>query len=426
MNLASRLLKHTVVRNAALLYAVQFSGYVLPLITLPYLSRVLSTEMFGVIAFAQSFIWYFVALTEYGFNLTATRAVAVARESPGEINRIFSAVITAKALLTVAGFIVLSVVAALVPMLRAHWRLYLLMYLMVLANLLFPVWLFQGMQKMQHVAVRDLASKLLSLAALFAFVHSDRDYLIAAAAQPAGLLVSGIAGLFSARRRLGVQYHRPPWADIKIHMKIGWPAFVSLAISTFAGVTNMFVMGLLAPATEVAYYSAIQRIISALRALVSPISTAVYPHASQKAVGSERDVVEFVRKYQLLFAAPFLAAGVVLAVAAPWLVPVLLGAKYAPAIIVLQITAFVPALSCLSQVYSTYFMLACGYDKQWMRIVLATVAINFIVLIVSLYLMRGSVALGVTALLTEGGGALLYWRFYRGKARRPAAAAKTI
>ena len=207
MNLARRLLQHTVVRNAALLYAVQFSGYVLPLITLPYLSRVLSTEMFGVIAFAQSFIWYFVPLTEYGFNVTATRAVAVARESPDEINRIFSAVMTAKALLTAAGFVIVSVVVALVPILRTHWRLYLVMFLMVIANMLFPLWLFQGMQKMQHVAVRDLASKLLSLAALFAFVHSDRDYLIAAGAQPMGLLLSGIAGLFSARRLLGVRFH---------------------------------------------------------------------------------------------------------------------------------------------------------------------------------------------------------------------------
>ena len=202
--------------------------------------------------------------------------------------------------------------------------------------------------------------------------------------------------------------------------------FLSLTISTFAAVTDMFIMGLLAPVAEVAYYSAIQRIISALRSLVTPMSAAVYPHASQKAVRLERHVLEFVGKYQWLFVGPFLAVGAVLALLAPWIVPVLLGAKYAPAIIVLQITAFVPALSALAQVYSTYYMLACGYDKQWMRIILTTVAVNFVILAPALYLMRGSVALGVTALATEGAAAVLYWRFYRSQARRLPAVAETV
>ncbi len=75
-----QLLGHRVVRNAGLMYLVQISGYLFPLLMLPYLARVLSKEKFGLIAFAQMFIFYFVILTDYGFNLTATRDVAVARQ----------------------------------------------------------------------------------------------------------------------------------------------------------------------------------------------------------------------------------------------------------------------------------------------------------------------------------------------------------
>ena len=80
--LLRRLSAHPIVRNALLLYTVQITGYIFPLIALRYLSRVLSTEHFGIVAYAQSFAWYFVTLTEYGFNLTATRAVATCKDNP--------------------------------------------------------------------------------------------------------------------------------------------------------------------------------------------------------------------------------------------------------------------------------------------------------------------------------------------------------
>lgn len=411
MILVRRLLHHAVVRNALLLYVVQFSGYVLPFITLPYLSRVLSTDNFGLISYAQFFIWYFVTLTEYGFNLTATRAVAIAREDTDQVDRIFSAVMIAKCMLTVLGLFMLVAIVLAIPKLRPHLDLFLISFLAVIGNFLFPLWLYQGLQKMEHVALRDFAAKVLSLVALLAFVHRDSDYLLAAASQSGGLLLAGFVGLLTVRK-LGVRFRWTPWSDVRDQFKSGWPAFISLAVSAFAGVTNTFILGLRASPAEIAYYSGAQRIIAALRSLVSPISTAVYPHASQKAVQSEHDVIAFVRKYQLLFTAPFIAAGLVLLIGSPWLVRLVLSAKYAPSIPVLQIMAFVPALLSLTQVYSTYYMLACGYDKEWMRIILITVAINFIVLIPSLAFLRGSIALGWTALITEGSGTLLYWRFY--------------
>src|SRR5205085_7415588 len=90
------LLRHPVVRNALFLYGVQFSSYVFPLLTLPYLSRVLNPDRFGLVAFAQSFVWYFVTLTEYGFNLTATRRVAVERDNPEAVTLTFNSTLAAK------------------------------------------------------------------------------------------------------------------------------------------------------------------------------------------------------------------------------------------------------------------------------------------------------------------------------------------
>jgi polysaccharide transporter, PST family len=414
-HLINRLIRHKVVHNAVLMYVVQFSSYIFPLIALPYLQRVLSVEKFGMVAFAQYFIWYFLTLTEYGFNLTATRAVAAVRDSPEQVNRIFSEVMAAKFLLTIVGFFALCVTVLAVPTLRPDINLYLVTFLSVLGNLLFPLWLYQGLQKMEHVALRDFVSKLLALAALFAFVRSDRDYLFAAAAQSGALLISGIVGLWTVRK-LDVRFRVPEWRGIGAQLRIGWPAYLSLATSAAASVTNTFVLGLRAPA-EVAYFTGAQRVIAAMRSMVAPISTAVYPHTSQKAVNSEREVLDFVHKYVWIFTAPFLVAGIVLLVASPWVVPAYMSAKYRPTVLPMQIMALIPALLCLTQGYSTHYMLACGYDKPWMKIMLTTVVVNFVVLVPALMLMRGSAAVALAALVTEGSGTLLYYLFYRRRSR---------
>lgn len=420
---AGRLASHTVVRNAFLMYVVQFGSYVFPLIALPYLSRKLSTEMFGWVAFAQNFNWYFITLTEYGFNLTATREIAVARDDLARVSRTYSAVLTAKFLLTVLGLVILMTVVLATPRLRPHLALFLVCFLSVIGNLLFPLWLFQGMQKMKHVAIRDFLAKVVSLVTLFVFVHGDQDYLFAAGTQSGGLLLAGVIGLLTVKPKLGVRFRIPPWRDVRGQLVISWPAFLSLAVSASAVITNTVIVGLRVPVSEIAFYNAAQRIIAALRSLVSPLSTAIYPHASQKAVNSESEVIEFVRKYAPLFSIPFLAGGIVLIVTAPWVVPRFLGAKFQNSVPVLQIMAFSPVSFVLTQVYSTYYMLACGYDKEWMRIILTSVAVNFAVLIPSLFLMRGSLTLAVAAMLSEGSGTFLYWRFYRRRAKQIAEAA---
>ena len=414
---ARRLMGHTVVRNAALLYFVQISSYLFPLIALPYLSRVLSTENFGMVAYAQTFTLYFVTLTEYGFNLTATRSVAVVRDDLEEVSRIFSAVMVAKLLLTILGFLILCICLLTVPIVRAYSNLFLIAFLSTVGYLLFPSWLYQGLQKMRNVAIRDFLAKLVSIVVLLTLVRSDRDYLLAAAAQSGGLLIAGLIDLLSARQQLGVRFHWPSRADVWKQFTIGWPAFFSLAVSTAGAVTNTVIVGLRAPVSEVAYFSASYRIIGTLRSLVTPISTAVYPHASQKAVHSEINTIRFVAKYALPFTAPFLVAGVVLFAASPWCVRILLGSKYDQASTLLRIMAFVPALLSFTQVYSTYYMLACGYDKAWMRIILTSVLINFVSLGLTLGLVRGSIALATTALVTEGSATFLYWRFYRQRSR---------
>ncbi len=396
-----KLVRHRLVKNTAALFIVQISTYAAPMLVLPYLSRVLSTDHFGLIAFATSFNWYFMSLVDYGFNLTATRRIAIHRDDPAEISRIFSSVMAAKVLLTVLGFALMLSVVMATPKLRPNLALFCISYLLVVGDLLFPLWLFQGLQKMENLVWRDLSAKLTSLCLIFAFVHRDADYLRAAAFQSGSMALAGVVGLWAVFASTPVRWIAPKMSEVGSALVEGWPVFLSLAAGTLTSSTDVLILGLRSGPTDVAYYSNAYRLIVALRMLVSPVVTALYPYISHMAFNSRENAIAFLRKYSLVLAAPFFLGGVVLLVGASPIVRLLFSAKYLPTVPLLRIMAFSPFLLALQTSYSTFYMLGFGYQKEWSRIILQTAVLNFVFLIPLLWLVWAPAAVSITGILLD-------------------------
>lgn len=413
-----KLIRHRLMKNTAALFVVQLSTYVAPLLILPYLARVLSKDHFGLIAFATSFNWYFMSLVDYGFNLTATRRIAIHHDDPAEISRIFSAVMTAKVFLTMLGFVLMLSVVLSTPKLRPNLTLFCISYLLVLGDLLFPLWLFQGLQKMENLVWRDLSAKLLSLCLVFAFVHHDSDYLWAAAFQSGSMTVAGIVGMCTVFVSTPVRWIAPKMSEVGKALVEGWPVFLSIAANTLTTSTDTVILGLRSGPTDVAYYTNAYRLIVALRALVSPVVTALYPHISHMAFTSRENAIAFLRKYALVLAAPFFFGGIVLLVGAKPIVTLLFSAKYVPTIPLLRILAFSPFLLALQTSYATFYMLGFGYDKEWSRIVLQTAALNFILLIPLILLIWPPAAVALTGILLDTFVALATYLFFRRSSAR--------
>jgi PST family polysaccharide transporter len=305
------------------------------------------------------------------------------------------------------------VIVLATPKMRPNWILFVICYMGVLGNVLFPVWLYQGLQKMQHIALRDLSAKALSLIAVFVFVHSDRDYLLAAALQPAGMVISGLISLIMLPRVIPVRFEWPSWSEVIFQLRDGWAVFLSLAANTTYTSTNLVLLGLMAPASTLALYFNAFRVTVAIRSLVSPIVTAVYPHVSQVAHRSGKEGARFLRRYAILLSLPFLLVSLGLFIGAPFLVKIVFGPKYAYTAVLLRIMSPGPVLYALSHCYSTYFMLAFGYQKQWSRLILATAIANFALLGPFLLLMSAPVAFALTGVALDAFALAMSYSFYR-------------
>lgn len=404
---------HRLVKNAAAVFAVQVTTYAAPLIVLPYLSRVLSKDHFGLIAYANAFIFYFLTLVDYGFNLTATRQIAIHKDEPEKISKIYSSVMMARTFLAVLGFAIMTAVALSVPKLRPHYDLFCISYLAVLGDLLFPLFLFEGLQIMGNLVWRDLLAKFLALGLIFAFVHRDGQYLWAAGFQAGAVACAGIIGFCTIPFLTPARFVLPSVRETVSALREGWSVFLSTAALSVAVVTNIFILGLRATATDVAYYMAVFRVIVAARILVTPVVTAIYPHISHMAVNSRENAILLLRRYTLVLAAPFFAGSLILFVGAPWIVPLFFGVKYAPAAPLMRILAFSPFLLALQHCYSTFYMLAFGYEKQWSRVIMATTIANFAMLIPLIYMIWPPEALALTGITMDVLVAAIEYVFYR-------------
>lgn len=369
-------LRSTVVRNAASLYVIQFANYILPLITIPYLVRVLGPAGFGAVAFGQSLIGYFMLFVDYGFNLSATRKISINRNDPVAVSRTVFNTWGVKFLLCGVSFAVLVLLISIVPKLREVSALLLVLYDMVIGNVLFPTWLFQGMERMVAISVINLLMKLLVVLGIFTLVRLPEHYIVYAGLMSAGWIAAGITGMGVAFYMFKLRPVPPSWRGIWEALVEGWMLFLSMALVSLYTVGNAFILGMLTNHTVVGYYSVAEKIVKAVVGLLGPISQAVYPRFSKLASESKANALLMGRKILFLMSGLGACLFIVLFAGAPIIVRILLEPGYEPSIAVMRILSALPLLIGASNVLGIQLMLPFGKDRAFTLILFSAGLIN--------------------------------------------------
>lgn len=273
--------KIVLLENAIAIAITQIASYVMPLISLPYLSRVLGVEKFGLVFWAQACIQYFIMITEYGFNYSAVREISINRENKKKISDIFNSVMGVKFCMVVLCAIFLTIIVFFVPKFRSEWLLFYLTFFMVIGSALYPVWFFQGIEHMKYVTFFKILSQTIFLILIFIYIKSPADYQFVAILNSVGFLVSGFIGIWLAVKRFGVKLGLPSLDGIKYQFLYSFEFFFANISNTLYTNTNSFCLGLVASPLLVGYYVAAEKIYNAVHMLSAPIGIALYPYISK-------------------------------------------------------------------------------------------------------------------------------------------------
>ncbi|MDD5347936.1 MAG: flippase [Candidatus Omnitrophica bacterium] len=394
--------RKVVLENFFSLSTLQGITYILPVFVLPYLIRVLGPERFGLIAFAQAFIQYFLILTDYGFNVTATRQIALCRQKQDKVCEIFSSVITIKVILAVASLGVMALILRFVPRFAQDWQVYCLSFGVVIGNTLFPVWFYQGTEKMRYIAILNVIAGFLFLAGVFIFVRKASDYLIVPFLQSMISLVVGVIAFSLAFRKFNISYILQTYPDIKQQVKDGWNVFSSIVAINSYTATRIFALGLLTNNVLTGYYTIAERIAAAIQAFpLLSFSQAVFPRISHIFKRSKKRAFQLMTKMQYVATQGFILSLPIIFIAAPWIIRIVTGHRYEVATASLRLL-LLAVFFVGANAFRVQFLLVSGRAKSYatIHITMALIGLPLIFLWTYFFSYLGAAIVGV---FIEGG-----------------------
>lgn len=394
------LLKKKAVKNGAWLYTLQIFNTVVPLLTLPYITRILGAEQYGVFSIAINIIGYYQVIVEYGFAMSATRKVALSDKSIGSLSRIFSTVFLSRCILLLFCFVVtIGFILLNGDQVALCWCLLILM-IILFGNCIQLNWLFQGMQQMRYITIVSIISRTVTVILTFAFVKTIDDLYLYCFLYAVSPVISGILGLFFSKKCFHIHFAKVGLGDIWEEIKSGWYVFTTQLSSKVFGAIGITFLGIFATNEEVGIYSAIQKIPNILILAWTPITQVLYPISSQKYYESYELGESFVSKTKRIFVPLFALIAVVCAILSKELVTIAFGEEYA-----IKFYWIIPMLLWMVvSIYNNFTgiqtLLAAGYDCEYSKCfqigVIITIVLNFILV----YVLKGDGAC-IAPLLSE-------------------------
>lgn len=393
----TKVLRHRVIRNIFALFGVQAAEYVFPLITVPYLARVLGPTSYGAVALGQAFAAWVALVIEYGFNLSATREVA-RQPAEARVEEMAQGVLGAKLLLFFFGAVLALISASQVSVFREMPSLAIWSLVQGAAQGFSPLWYYQGRERMGLPVALHISARAVSTVLIFLLVRQPSD-------GPVVLAVGALTGLSASAVSYLLLYRevKPKWPTLSATvnaLREGADLFLFRASVSLYTTANAFILGLMAPPTAVALYSGAEKVSKATRGLLRPLSQALYPRMSALVHNNPERAREINRLSFVVIVSASAVLGGAVALGAPLIVRVLFGVGYEDMVPVLRVLCALIPIVGASNVLGIQWMLPLRLDREFTRIILTAGMVN-VGLALLLASRFGALGMAATAVATE-------------------------
>lgn len=359
----------TLLKNITSLGFVQVVNYIFPLITIPYVSRIIGPEGFGEINYITAFVSYFILLISYGFDFTATRKIAVDPDNLETRSKVFSEVTTARILLFIISMAAFMICIGILPLLRGNLALSLILFLNVISVLLTPQYIFQGLQKLPVLSLVTILKGIINTSLIFLFVTKKDDLLLYAGI---GVFSNFLISLISFLYVLFVIKIKFRFYSIKhslnILNEVRLVFFSSIVFSLYT-TTNIIVLGLFSEAKTIGYYTTAVSFIMIVQGVVNiPLSSSLYPYIGRAFSESQENGIIKLRKIAPIIFYFTVAVCLGILILAPFVIFLIYGKSFEGSIITVQILSFLPLISAMSNLMGIQTMLNLNMDNLFLKI----------------------------------------------------------
>ncbi len=331
------------------------------------------------------------------------------RDDKPKVIEIFSSVMSIKLILLLFSFLLLNILIFSFERFSKDWLIYLLSFGSVVAQFLFPVWFFQGVEKMRYMTYLNLVSKLIFTIAIFLFIEQKEDIYLVPLFFSLGGIIAGLLSLYIIYKDFNITFKLQTLSTLKNYLTQGWHVFLSRFYVSMYTTTNLVLLGLFTNTTIVGYYSIAEKIVLALIGLYEPLNQTLYPYLARKYKENFQEFTTLIKHISLLFIVTTIILFLVTQYSVEGLVYLVNGSY--DATITLLLTLFL--FRILTYPYGGLFsnaLIIMQETTYYMRVMNYTVLVNFLTVPLATYYFQAQ-GLIVAFLLVTFIHVLLLWYY---------------
>lgn len=387
----------SMIKNAVFNFLYTGMNLLFPLISAPYVSKVLGAANLGKVNLANSFVNWFIIFAVFGTTSYGVREVAKIREDRDKLNILFSEIIIINGIFSLITAVVYFIVIFNVDMLRNEIVLYSIMSLSIILNIFSIDWFYQGIEEYSYITTRSGFFKLLSLVSIFVFIKKTDHYMFFGLISVLSISLSGVLNYFYSKKYVNVQFQNiHPFKHVK---KLRVFFIHTLIISLYTNL-DQTLLGFLVNTKSVAFMSRGKQITSMAIAISTSISNVTLPRASYYIANNKPKFVRLlsvIPKYILWFSIPITVGCILLS---PNIMYILGGNEFLEASELLQIMSLIIIFAPLSSFLQNQVLIPTGNEKLGVLCALIT---SLISILLNLYLIPKYSYIGaaVTLVISE-------------------------
>ena len=310
-----------IIRNTAMLFVMNIAKIIFPLLTVPYLTRVLSVEGYATYYYIKSVLTYVQLIIDFGFLLSATKDIANARNDLQKVGEITGHVMLGKGILSMAALVVLGIMTLFIDRLHQNPMYTFLSFVQAATTIFLVDFLFHGLEQMHVITIRYFITRAITVGLTFVLIHNDGVMLLIPTLEIIGNLVA-IVWVWREIHHMGIPVRVKSLKTTWKMLKESFVYFLSDVASTAFGALNTLLIGIMLSDQDVSFWGVAMTFVSAVQMMYNPIVNSIYPHMILN-----KDL-KVIRNVLFVFVPVIVVGCVIVWFGADLLVAIMGGAKY--------------------------------------------------------------------------------------------------
>ena len=378
----------------------QIINYLVPLITIPYIVRIIGLEKFGILSIAQALTYYLWIITDYGYSISGVQLISRNQKDINSGSRIVKNVFAIQLTINACCLFLIILIFSIYPPFGAYKNIFLFYFFSTTATIFLAPWLYTGLEKVKFISTLSFTYRSIYVLLIFLLLRSEEDFILVPIFYSGSMLIGGGISLGLLHVKFKFKFNRSTPLACRTFLKQDRQIYISNIFANLYRNSNVLILSLFASEASVGIYSAGEKIIKAIQGTFNPITQAFYPYISRLTKKSQSQSIRVI-KYTIAFIS-MLAGSVVLGIFifSDQITLLAFGEGFEATSNIMRLASPVILFGVINFVVGIIFMTNYGMKKQFSYSVITVGLINLVLCSILSYLV-GAIGAGISFLSAE-------------------------